>query len=1321
MKRVLLKTISIIMVVVLTCSIQIITQSNKIEANVYSGKCGSNTEWSFDDATRTLTISGTGSVTSTPWSERVKNGYFHVEKAVVGEGVTELTSGSFGYCSDLKNVVLPSTLEVIWDNCFFDCSSLERVVIPKKVNRIEYACFRKCSSLKEIVIDSNSNYFTEIDGVVYSKDLTKLCFYPASNTNKRIIIPDGVESINSMAFENCNIEYVRIPNSVTKLEGDSFQECSNLKSFGPVGSGCDIEVGWNDTIPDCAFLGLGSLKTATIPDGVKKIGFEAFNDCENLEKVILPESLEENEGYAFCYDDYLHSTKLKTVGPFNSGSNIEYKWRKKIPNEIFRNTNTIEKITISNDIEEIGELAFAQCESLKSIDFGENVSALGYGCFALCKSLTQCSVPNSVNTMQESVFSECINLVSLKLPERLDDGTGSQFFDIVRGCKKIENLTVPEGVYSLSDFEGCESLKELHLGSDLKHMGSYDTFEDCKELKDIYFAGTEEEWEDLLVYYKGAETGGENKEMRVGDTPNYLPGVTIHFGATQDTSNVHSDFATIYNNSRKDFSGRDGFYYKDSYFDKNASEYQQSLATMSLSLAFSTYERSDYKDYSNNVVSVLKKCGYKNLETNKYGYHKKPSYDSIGCVIGRKTINDTTVIAVAVRSGGYEAEWSSNFELGASANHKGFSDSANKVYSYIDDYISDIEGKKKIWITGFSRGAAVATHTAAKLNEESGLGKNNIYAYGFATPAGVIDSKNPHSSSYNNIFNVIEYNDPITLVAPQKWGFDRYGVTKILPYRESNNEKSFSKYRNRLKEKMGDDYRVDNFKNYVYTGNLAYGTSSMINPLNHDSLGTYNRKLINSISGLIGGRSTYVDKYQSSIQSEITRLLTKDYNSINFGSLIGLVADLVPKYAVLHPHLSVTLLHNTDYLADVHANPSYYVYWMQMMDDNYSNNLHLQWGNYNCRAFKVNCPVDVYVYDLNNNEVASIEDDVPYYDEEDGIIASIDENDQKVLYLPIDEKYKIEVSAREDCDVTCGFEEYNAEYGEKSRLINFKTTELNENDEIKSTVSAFSADEIEKGALSGSSVDYGMTKDGEEIDIQSDIKGPENVTDHSYEVAVQYDESKGAVYGGGTISEGSFVKLEAENKPGYDFEGFYIDGEKIENIGSEYDKYSVRFKVTNNTTVVARFEECKHDWDDGVITIQPTYSSTGVRTYTCNICGTTTNSIVPQLESQQNTTRVVNVVNKKPTSILKIKTKKHSLKITWKKINYVSGYQINYSRKKKFSNSKTITIKDVNIGSKTIKKLKRKKRYYFRMRTFITRKRINYYSVWSKTKSKKTK
>lgn len=106
----------------------------------------------------------------------------------------------------------------------------------------------------------------------------------------------------------------------------------------------------------------------------------------------------------------------------------------------------------------------------------------------------------------------------------------------------------------------------------------------------------------------------------------------------------------------------------------------------------------------------------------------------------------------------------------------------------------------------------------------------------------------------------------------------------------------------------------------------------------------------------------------------------------------------------------------------------------------------------------------------------------------------------------------------------------------------------------------------------------------------------------------------------------------------------------------------------------------------------------------------------------QTTTQPAAPKNNKKVKVASAKAGKKSVKVTWKKVKGIKGYQIQYSTNKKFKKgNKTITIKSTKSTSATIKKLKSKKKYYVRMRTYKIVNGKKVYSAWSKAKSVKVK
>lgn len=107
-------------------------------------------------------------------------------------------------------------------------------------------------------------------------------------------------------------------------------------------------------------------------------------------------------------------------------------------------------------------------------------------------------------------------------------------------------------------------------------------------------------------------------------------------------------------------------------------------------------------------------------------------------------------------------------------------------------------------------------------------------------------------------------------------------------------------------------------------------------------------------------------------------------------------------------------------------------------------------------------------------------------------------------------------------------------------------------------------------------------------------------------------------------------------------------------------------------------------------------------------------------KTQDTTKTKPNVKLSKPV-IKKVTAKKKSLKVTWKVSSGVTGYRLQYSLKKNFKKAKTVAIKKASTHTKTIKKLKKKKKYYIRLKSYKIVGGTIHLSGWSKTASKKTK
>lgn len=291
-----------------------------------------------------------------------------------------------------------------------------------------------------------------------------------------------------------------------------------------------------------------------------------------------------------------------------------------------------------------------------------------------------------------------------------------------------------------------------------------------------------------------------------------------------------------YPNGGKDHSSE--FYYSDSYFCDDSFQYKQQLATLSLCLAMSAFGSEDTDDYAEKSRNVEEMLTGDVLEFKNFAvtdtFKEKPGTDTIAAAIASKPFKDGndkefTLIAVAIRGGGYEREWASNFTMGSAGEHDGFDRASNDVLDFIKGYIADpenkISGDIKLWITGYSRAAATANMTAGKIDSGESLGDNvtldkkDLYAYCFETPSGTVKSGSNDLSVYGNIFNIVNPNDLVTKVAPTAMGFRRYGYDRILPTRE-NKYNSFSQAQDNMKAQYA---QIESVKDEEYVvGDFVY-------------------------------------------------------------------------------------------------------------------------------------------------------------------------------------------------------------------------------------------------------------------------------------------------------------------------------------------------------------------------------------------------------------------------------------------------------------------------------------------------------------------
>ena len=231
-----------------------------------------------------------------------------------------------------------------------------------------------------------------------------------------------------------------------------------------------------------------------------------------------------------------------------------------------------------------------------------------------------------------------------------------------------------------------------------------------------------------------------------------------------------------------------------SWFKGDARIYYHNLAKASIGLATAAFrpkgipeDEGRKTDY--NLTYFLSQAGFKDFRSDDYD--KDPNRYTVSTVISHQHIGNGDdafeLISVGICGQGYLDEWESNFSIGTGDNPDGFVRSAQLVYDRIFGYIAanHIKGKIKIWITGFSRAAAIANITAAWLSDEDIFTQENVFAYTFATP---MTTREEEPERYDNIFNIVGKTDPVPCIPFADWGYSRYGETFYTPTLETDSD-----------------------------------------------------------------------------------------------------------------------------------------------------------------------------------------------------------------------------------------------------------------------------------------------------------------------------------------------------------------------------------------------------------------------------------------------------------------------------------------------------------------------------------------------------
>lgn len=600
------------------------------------------------------------------------------------------------------------------------------------------------------------------------------------------------------------------------------------------------------------------------------------------------------------------------------------------------------------------------------------------------------------------------------------------------------------------------------------------------------------------------------------DTANIYAGTvcsdgTVNEGKKEDTDNIASPlqksgefkFETslhkIVNTSGGDKKTAKYIYdYDENWFFTPSTTYQHGLTKMSIRGAVAGYGvMDDPHSIDTNIKYLMAETDKNSLEfTNYESSYPDPKTNTIGYAISSKNIKNSagktgSLLMVTVRGGGYMDEWGGNFDLGTKDEHQGFNEAALQVRDgikkYVEKYKDKLPYELKVWISGYSRGAATTNRVAKMLDDGAveGLTRDNIYAFCFECPQNTTKTQSyVESDKYKNIVSIVNSVDLVPKVAMSGFEFKRYGTVYQLPniraladygIARAKMVKCYTDLITYNKLALGArmyDWTEQEVKNLylpmqavVYLTKEGLAQASMMD------------KLMDDLCDVAVNRENYYMRLQANMISGMAGVLGKN-SGLDTGALAVTIARVIPGLAAKHPLDNAYLL------------------------------THL----------------------------------IP-----------IDENGQKIVCIPEDADYKVDLKATDNGTMTYTVMNQNLETNECSQVKSYVDIPIKEGEVYKGTFETDTESSTETlKNVSGDEVQTSIEKGASE-----DIKKQVNVT----------AQSGGSVTGGGSYTISEYAKVTAEPETNYTFAGWYEN----DNLISKEKEY--RFCVQNNRNLSAHFSK----------------------------------------------------------------------------------------------------------------------------------------------------
>lgn len=149
----------------------------------------------------------------------------------IPSSVTCIGYGAFYCCGKLTSITISNNVNEIKGDAFWGCNGITSINIPSSVSDIKRDSFNACDNLVNIVVDDMNKNYCSYDGLLYTKDKTKLLLCPGGKTGCIKPVKGTLYTDISAFYSSQDIEQVVLPEGMTTIDDSTFKWCENLKEI----------------------------------------------------------------------------------------------------------------------------------------------------------------------------------------------------------------------------------------------------------------------------------------------------------------------------------------------------------------------------------------------------------------------------------------------------------------------------------------------------------------------------------------------------------------------------------------------------------------------------------------------------------------------------------------------------------------------------------------------------------------------------------------------------------------------------------------------------------------------------------------------------------------------------------------------------------------------------------------------------------------------------------------------------------------------------------------------------------------------------------